>query len=308
MAVDPVQLRDLVEYLRDLGIYDFYRQPDVQPTVLAAAQAGLAAAESSSGASLPQVPRTVLPAASQPPVATPRPVSPDLRAVPPAVAASANTGPEMDVRKPVAFDQLAPLPEVRVRPADRAAALAQVREQIGDCTRCPLAYAGRHTIVFGEGDPAAQLMFVGEAPAEDEDVAGQPFLGKAGQLLNNMIQAMGLRREQVYLANVVKCRPPQNRMPEPVEVNTCSQFLLQQIDIVQPRVIVALGETAAMYLLGVEQPLGSLRGGWQSCRGAKVAVTFHPASLLREPRQKAEAWKDLQRVMLELELKAPARG
>ena len=151
-------------------------------------------------------------------------------------------------------------------------------------------------------------MFVGEGPGADEDATGEPFIGKAGQLLNNMVGAMGLTREQVYVANIVKCRPPQNRVPEPVEANTCSQFLLQQIDIVQPEVIVALGATAASYLLGVKQSLSSLRGEWQSCRGAKVAVTFHPAYLLRDPRQKAEAWKDLQRVMAELGLKAPAKG
>jgi DNA polymerase len=183
--------------------------------------------------------------------------------------------------------------------------LLRVREEIGDCTRCPLAYGGRRTIVFGNGDPAARLMFVGEGPGADEDTCGEPFVGKAGQLLNNMIQAMGLQREQVYVANIVKCRPPANRVPEPVEANTCSQFLLQQIDIVQPQVIVALGATAALYLLGLKQPLGVLRGLWHECRGAKLAVTYHPAFLLRDPRQKGEAWKDLQMVMKELGLEAP---
>lgn len=212
---------------------------------------------------------------------------------------------EPAIAKLVSFDDLAPLPEQRVAPEHKAAALAAIRQDIGDCTRCPLAYAGRHTIVFADGDPNASLMFVGEGPGADEDASGVPFVGKAGQLLNNMIGAMGLKREQVYIANIVKCRPPRNRVPEPIEANTCTQFLLAQIDIVQPRVIVALGATAAAYLLGVRQSLSSLRGRWHSCRGAKLAVTYHPAFLLRDPRQKGEAWKDLQRVMTELGLKAP---
>ncbi len=209
--------------------------------------------------------------------------------------------------KPISFNELAPLPETRLSAPERPASLMALRQEIGDCTRCPLAYAGRRTIVFGNGDPGARLMFVGEGPGADEDATGEPFVGKAGQLLNNMINAMGLQREQVYVANVVKCRPPGNRTPEPVEANTCSRFLLRQIDIVQPQVIVALGGTAAMYLLGVKQSLASLRGGWHECRGAKLAVTYHPAFLLRDPRQKGEAWKDLQMVMKELKLEPPKR-
>ncbi len=209
---------------------------------------------------------------------------------------------------PVSFNLLSPMPADRPALADRASALQALRADIGDCTRCPLAYAGRHTIVFGDGDPNARLLFVGEGPGADEDESGIPFVGKAGQLLNNMIGAMGLKRESVYIANVVKCRPPKNRTPEPVEAGTCSQFLLRQIDIVQPQVIVALGATAATYLLGVKQSLASLRGQWFDVRGAKCAVTYHPAYLLRDPRQKGEAWKDLQRVMVEMNLTPPARG
>ncbi len=209
--------------------------------------------------------------------------------------------------KPSPLETLLPVPAPSLPGAERPAALERLRAEIGDCTRCPLAYAGRHTIVFGEGDPNAVLMFVGEGPGADEDASGRPFVGKAGQLLDNMIGAMGLQREQVYIANVVKCRPPGNRTPEFVEATTCSQFLLQQIDVVRPRVIVALGATAATYVLGVRQSLASLRGQWFSCREAKVAVTYHPAFLLRDPRQKAEAWKDLQRVMAELGLKASSR-
>jgi DNA polymerase len=209
--------------------------------------------------------------------------------------------------KPKSFDELVALPTEIIAAADRPAALERLRAEIGDCTRCPLAYAGRRTIVFADGDPNARLMFVGEGPGADEDATGMPFVGKAGQLLNNMIAAMGLKREEVYIANIVKCRPPANRPPEFVEASTCSQFLVQQIDIVRPQVIVALGATAATYLLGVKQSLASLRGTWHSSRGAKVTVTYHPAFLLRDPRQKGEAWKDLQRVMAELGLKPPVK-
>lgn len=188
-------------------------------------------------------------------------------------------------------------------PEQRIAALEAIRADIGECTRCPLAFTGRHTIVFADGDPNARLMFVGEGPGADEDAQGLPFVGRAGQLLNNMINAMGLRREEVYIANVVKCRPPQNRTPEPDEANTCMQFLWRQIDIVRPEVIVALGATAATYLLGGKASLSSLRGRIHSVRDAKLIVTYHPAYLLRDPRQKAEAWKDLQIAMKELGLK-----
>ena len=154
-------------------------------------------------------------------------------------------------------------------------------------------------------DPEA-LCILGGIPRHD--ASGLPFVGKAGQLLNNMIKAMGLQREEVYIANIIKCRPPGNRTPEPIEANTCSPFLLRQIDIVRPQVIVALGGTAATYLLGVKQSLSSLRGHWYSTRGAKLAVTYHPAFLLRDPRQKGEAWKDLQMVMEELGLKPAAKA
>ncbi len=205
------------------------------------------------------------------------------------------------------FNQLAPLPRVRVGPTEKAAALDAVRNEIGDCTRCPLAYAGRHSIVYADGDPNARILFVGEGPGADEDEKGIPFVGKAGQLLNNMITAMGLKREAVYIANIVKCRPPKNRVPEPVEANTCSPFLLRQIDIVQPEIIVALGSTAAHYLLGLRQPLSALRNRWHDVRGSKCIVTYHPAFLLRDPRKKGEAWQDLQQVMVELKLEPPRK-
>lgn len=267
-------LRGYVEYLRDLGIYDLYRRGE---PVEAAGPGVLSVEEPASLGSGNERAAAILPA-------------------------------ERVSAKLVGLRDLVPLPEARVPVEGRAEALRLIREEIGDCTRCPLAYAGRHSIVFGDGDPAARLMFVGEGPGADEDASGVPFVGKAGQLLNNMIQAMGLKREDVYIANVVKCRPPANRVPEPVEANTCSQFLVRQMDVVQPEVVVALGATAAMYLLGLKQPLAGLRGRWHEVRGAKVVVTYHPAFLLRDPRQKGEAWKDLQMVMAEMGLRAPARG
>lgn len=206
-------------------------------------------------------------------------------------------------RKPI----FSPPPVSEATEQDRAAALQLIREDIGDCTRCAL-HRGRNKLVFGDGDANARLMFVGEGPGADEDAQGVPFVGRAGQLLNNMIGAMGLKREQVYIANVVKCRPPQNRTPEPEEANTCSPFLFRQIDVIRPEVIVALGATAATYLLGQRQPLAGLRGRVHSWRGSKLIVTYHPAFLLRDPRQKKEAWADLQIAMRELGLKLPSKS
>jgi len=188
---------------------------------------------------------------------------------------------------------------------DRAAALQIIRDEIGECTRCGL-HTGRHKLVFGDGNPEARLMFVGEGPGADEDAQGLPFVGKAGQLLNNMITAMGLKREEVYIANVVKCRPPGNRVPEQDEGATCSPFLFRQIDVICPQVLVALGATAATWMLGKHQPLAGLRGRVHPVRGTQVIVTYHPAYLLRDPRQKKEAWADLQIAMRELGLKPPA--
>jgi uracil-DNA glycosylase len=292
--VPEQQLRAYVDYLRDMGIYDLYRRDDPKTLLPDALREKLAAAQ------------TVVPIATPTSIPAPSNPTPAVRVGPPTVRAGADFGSPMP--KPPSFDALAPLPTQIIPAADRAAALEAVRAEIGDCTRCPLAYAGRHTIVFADGDPNARLMFVGEGPGADEDASGLPFVGKAGQLLNNMIAAMGLKREEVYIANIVKCRPPGNRTPEFVEATTCSQFLLKQIDIVHPEVIVALGATAATYLLGVRQSLASLRGHWHTARGAKVAVTYHPAFLLRDPRQKGEAWKDLQRVMAELGLTPPKRS
>ena len=202
--------------------------------------------------------------------------------------------------------------EVLIRPesaiADPARALLAIREDIGDCTRCRLHKQGRKQIVFGVGNPRAELMFIGEAPGADEDKQGEPFVGRAGQLLNNMIKAMGLRREDIYIANIIKCRPPGNRTPERDECETCSPFLMRQIATIKPKVLVALGAVAAKTLLAINAPMSELRGHWYDFRGTKLAVTYHPAFLLRDPRQKKEAWKDLQMVMKELGLEAPPRA
>jgi len=204
---------------------------------------------------------------------------------------------------------------------DRAGRLRLILDDIGpNCQRCKLAKLGRKQIVFGTGDPHAELMFIGEGPGADEDAQGLPFVGRAGQLLNNMITAMGLKREQVYIANIVKCRPPGNRTPERDECDTCSPFLMRQIQVIRPKVIVALGATAAKNLLGVNDSMGSMRGRFYDFSPprtladtsepfeCKLAVTYHPAFLLRDPRQKKEAWKDLQMVMRYLDLPMPKRA
>jgi len=204
---------------------------------------------------------------------------------------------------------------------DKPSALRVIRNDIGDCTRCKLS-RGRTNIVFGVGDPQARIMFVGEGPGADEDAQGEPFVGRAGQLLNNMIQAMGLRREDVYIANVVKCRPPDNRTPERDECDTCGPFLMRQIAVVRPEILVALGATAAKYLLGVSDSMANLRGHLYDFQpflpkdaperdpgfSTKLVVTYHPAYLLRDPRQKKEAWLDLQRAMKYLGMPVPTRS
>jgi DNA polymerase len=217
-------------------------------------------------------------------------------------------GETVPVVTPVAVaEDMFAAPKPEAAGTDRAEALRLIKEDLGECTRCVLARQGRKTIVFGEGDPNAELMFVGEGPGADEDEQGRPFVGRAGQLLNKMIEAMGLKREQVYIANVVKCRPPGNRTPEREEIETCSPFLLRQIAVLQPKAIVALGAVSARCLLGLNEPMARLRGRWFDFRGTRLAVTYHPAFLLRDPRQKKETWKDLQMVMEHLGLK-PRRG
>lgn len=293
-ALDPAIQQAIaarLRFYRDLGVMDLYRRP-VDPALLASLATSVEERDTRAASPIetPQVPS--IPASPLPETSEQRDSQfiPQEQAIPP--------------RKPISAP---PAVAAAVSPADRAAALRVIQEEIGDCTRCAL-HTGRTNLVFGDGDPNARLMFVGEGPGAEEDAQGLPFVGKAGQLLNNMIGAMGLKREEVYIANVVKCRPPQNRTPEPDEANTCSPFLFRQIDVIRPELIVALGATAATYLLGQRQPLAGLRGRVHAWRGSKLIVTYHPAFLLRDPRQKKEAWADLQIAMRELGLKVPAKA
>ena len=204
-------------------------------------------------------------------------------------AESPAAGPEA----PVASSEIKPL-VLSLTPAD---ALAAIKADIGpDCSRCKLHTLGRRQVVFGVGNPQADLMFVGEAPGADEDAQGIPFVGRAGQLLTKIIEAIGLSRDDVYIANVIKCRPPQNRNPEQDEVDTCEPFLFQQIDVIKPKVVVALGTFAARALLRTLDPISRLRGRVYEYRGAKLVPTFHPAYLLRNPGSKREVWEDMKLV------------
>ena len=285
-TLDPELRRALavrIRYYNEMGIYDFYRRP-------LAAEVSISV-EEKEGINSEQALESGEPMSPRKPAALAMPV----------------------VEESI-FEVIAPKPEQNV--SDPARALKIIREDLGDCTRCALHKQGRKQIVFGVGDPNAELMFVGEGPGADEDLKGEPFVGRAGQLLNNMIKAMGIEREQVYIANIVKCRPPGNRQPEREECETCSPFLMRQIAVVKPKVIVALGATAAKTLLAMNSSMMQLRGrfydfkpagvrGTDEWDGCKLAVTYHPAFLLRDPRQKGEAWRDLQMVMKELGMKAP---
>ena len=271
VTLDPQLKQALAERLRyynQLGIYDFYRRE--------------------TGASIEDVPMEQASQAEPQEEMTPR-------------SASAKPLPPQEDLPSMAI----PKPEAGV--TDPVKALKIIREDLGDCTRCVLHKQGRKQIVFGVGNPSAELMFIGEAPGADEDIQGEPFVGRAGQLLNNMIKAMGISREDVYIANIIKCRPPNNRTPERDECETCSPFLMRQIAAIKPKVIVALGSVAAKTLLAINAPMSEFRGRWYDFRGTRLAVTYHPAFLLRDPRQKKEAWKDLQMVMKELGWKVPTK-
>jgi uracil-DNA glycosylase family 4 len=295
-TLDPelrLALAARIRYYNEMGIYDFYRRTLSDGAV----QAQSAVDEKEQGASE-------------------HPLDPGEEMSPRKAAAVAV--PVVSESDENIADVIVLKPEQRV--SDPLKALKIVREDLGDCTRCVLHKQGRKQIVFGVGNPKAELMFVGEGPGADEDEKGEPFVGRAGQLLNNMIKAMGIEREQVYIANIVKCRPPGNRTPEREECATCSPFLMRQIAVVKPKVIVALGAVAAKTLLAMSASMMQLRGRFYDFRpagvrsndpnwdGCKLAVTYHPAFLLRDPRQKGEAWKDLQMVMKELGMEAPKQN
>jgi uracil-DNA glycosylase family 4 len=281
----PESLRKKIEarlrYHEDLGIRLFYRErraariSDVSTAALAIPASPIPVVEESS---LPKsVPKTKL---------EPEKTSTPLRDILPPP-----TGPSLfEVVDKVKDDTL-----------------LKIREDIGDCTRCKL-HKGRHKIVFGDGNPKAELVFIGEGPGADEDMQGLPFVGRAGKLLTQMIEAMGLQRKDVYICNVVKCRPPENRAPEPDEVTTCSPYLLRQIDVIQPKVIVCLGAVAAKTLLETTRGISQFRGEWLQWRGRRLMATYHPAYLLRNPNAKGEVWRDLQKVMAELGLQVPKKN
>jgi uracil-DNA glycosylase family 4 len=283
-----------IRYYNEMGIYDFYRRASSNHAGEVAVSIAVEEVETAVPINQPESREEMSPRKA---TALARPV---------AINDTENV-----------FEEIAPKPEQSV--SDPVKALKIIREDLGDCTRCAL-HKGRKHIVFGVGDPEAKLMFVGEGPGADEDEKGEPFVGRAGQLLNNMIKAMGIEREEVYIANIVKCRPPGNRTPEREECDTCSPFLMRQIAVVKPKVIVALGATATKTLLAMNASMIHLRGRFYDFKpsgvrsndpnwdGCKLAVTYHPAFLLRDPRQKGEAWKDLQMVMKELGMKPPAKS
>ncbi len=271
------QIEERLRYYEDLGIRLFYRDRQT-PT---AAAASFAPAVSNS------IPTSALQESFLPkPIAKPAP--PKAAAVAPIVAPSAAS----------LFESVDKIKDDT---------LLKIREDIGDCTRCKL-HKGRNKIVFGDGNPKAELVFIGEGPGADEDAQGLPFVGRAGKLLTQMIEAMGLQRRDVYICNVVKCRPPENRAPEPDEVTTCSPYLLRQIDVIKPKVIVCLGAVAAKTLLETTRGISQFRGQWLEWRGHKLMATYHPAYLLRNPNAKGEVWKDLQKVMAELGLQPPKKS
>jgi uracil-DNA glycosylase len=273
------RLRERLKFYEDLGIGSFYR--DRQGATL---PAPIPPGE----VSRPPAPREELPVPKR---------SSSQAAAPPSSRAS--------LAPPISPPRLVPQPggpslfdSVAKRSGDT---LTTIREDIGECTRCKL-HKARRNIVFADGNPKADLVFVGEGPGADEDAQGLPFVGRAGKLLTQMIEAMGLRRQDVYICNVVKCRPPENRLPEKDEIATCSPFLFRQLAVLRPKVIVCLGACAAQTLLETNRGISQFRGQWLEFRGSKLMATYHPAYLLRNPAAKGEVWRDLQKVMAELGL------
>ena len=278
------KLSERLAFYQDLGIGLFYRERRAGASCAAELPADFSAAAANSTA-FPQEEHTL-----------PKPArNPQL--LKPMVAAS----PEIPRSAPLPMAAGPTLFESIDKIVDDT--LLKVRSDLGDCTRCKL-HSTRHTIVFGDGNPKAELVFVGEGPGADEDAQGLPFVGRAGKLLTQMIEAMGLQRKDVYICNVVKCRPPENRLPEEDEVKTCSPFLFRQLDVIAPKVIVCLGAVAAKTLLQTNRSISQFRGQWLEYRGRKLMATYHPAYLLRNPNAKGEVWKDLQKVMAVLGLSA----
>jgi len=251
------------------------------------------------GSALPaqQGPRAALPSAARPPVSAERFLIPEKK---PEHEPAYNLMTEQQAIAGESDLAVRLFASVAESPVPDAASLEEFRARISECHKCPLGATRTH-FVFGSGNPDADLMFVGEAPGEEEDLQGQPFVGRAGQLLTKMIEAMKLRREDVYIANVLKCRPPNNRTPLPSEMEQCKPYLDRQIALIRPKVICALGRVAAQALLNTGEGLNRLRGTFHDYRGVKVLVTYHPAALLRNPQWKTQSWDDLQKVRYELD-------
>jgi len=275
-----------LHYYEDLGIRQFYKDHAVRVSVTDNMPAAPVAAEPAASVSAISYEESPLPK----PTPRPNPVGPGFSLASPTASASTPVLPR--AAGPSLFDAVNKIP---------GDTLLKIREDLGDCTRCKL-HKTRKNIVFADGNPKAELIFVGEGPGADEDAQGLPFVGRAGKLLNQMIEAMGLRRQDVYICNVVKCRPPENRLPEKDEIEKCSPFLLRQLDTIVPKVIVCLGACAAQTLLETNRGISQFRGQWLDFRGHKLIATYHPAYLLRNPSAKAEVWKDLQKVMAVLGL------
>jgi DNA polymerase len=268
------KLEARLRFYEDLGLGPFYKDRSASTSV-ENSRAGISAAPESAFAVIEE---SILPKAK------PRSAQVPTSAKQPATPAASTFPPLFEATSKIAGDTL-PI----------------VREDLGDCKRCKL-HTTRNKIVFGDGSATADLVFVGEGPGADEDAQGLPFVGRAGKLLTQMIEAVGLQRKQVYICNVVKCRPPGNRQPEKDEVDACSPFLFRQLDVLQPKVIVCLGATAAQTLLQTNRGISHFRGEWLEYRGYKMMATYHPAYLLRNPAAKGDVWKDLQNVMAHLGL------
>jgi uracil-DNA glycosylase family 4 len=295
---DPVKqkLENRLRFYGDLGIRTFYRDREGDLAVTRAAaprleEVAVGPLGPASAQTVPHSPEEDILAPKKKTQLDAAPVSPSAA---PAVAASA-AKLEIMGNSPTLFQA-----------ADRIEGdtLESISADIGECTRCKL-HRKRNKIVFGVGNPHAELVFVGEGPGHDEDLQGIPFVGRAGKLLTQMIEAMGLRRDDVYIANVVKCRPPENRTPEKDEVATCMPFLFRQLGAIEPKAIVCLGNCAAQALLGTNKSISHFRGQWFDYRGSKLLATYHPAYLLRNPNAKPEVWADLKKVMAYLGLKPP---
>lgn len=278
------KLKQRLRFYEDLGLGPFYRDRTSSPFSRAT--------QLPNRASLPPV--SLPPGSEEAPLskcAEPSPASPQAAAPTKSFTPPSSSGPSL-------FDAANKL---------STEGLFQIRDDLGECTRCKL-HSTRRKIVFGDGNPKAQLVFVGEGPGADEDAQGLPFVGRAGKLLTQMIEAMGLERRDVYICNVVKCRPPGNRQPELDEVTACSPFLFRQLDSINPKVIVCLGATAFQTLLQTNRSISHYRGQWLDYRGYKMLPTYHPAYLLRNPAAKADVWKDLQKVMAELGLEVKKKA